>query len=206
MEQYCGAEAVVTIEKDRVVKTRLPKAYRLPALDAALRKQRSRREARILRKLQGVIRVPAVLDENVDTLVLERIHGEPLKGHITPARCRHAGQLVGKMHAARIIHGDLTTSNLMVEHGAGKKLSKGPKETEKTDEAEQIALVDFGLSYPSHKLEDMATDVHVFEQLVPAACFDAFWKGYGKNQPQAADVQKRLEKLKNRGRYKNKSG
>jgi len=189
MDQYHGAEATVRIEKDRVIKTRLPKAYRLPALDAALRKQRTRREARLLRKLHSIIRVPAVLEESGDKLILERIHGEPLKRHVSPTRCLACGQTVGKMHAAQIIHGDLTTSNLMLEHPNQK--------------TERIALVDFGLSFPSHKLEDMATDVHVLEELVPKECFEAFWKGYESTQPTAAEVSKRLEKLKSRGRYRN---
>lgn len=176
------------LEKDHAVKTRLPKAYRLPQVDAALRKQRTRREARILRKLFSVIRVPAVLEETADTLVLERIHGEPLKHHLTPERCRHAGTIVGKMHSAQIIHGDLTTSNFLVENAGQKN--------------EQIALLDFGLSFPSHKLEDMATDVHVFEELVPADCFEAFRAGYSKTQLKAYDVWNRLRKLKTRGRYR----
>ncbi len=195
MDQYQGAEATVRIEKDHVVKTRLPKAYRLPALDAALRKQRTRREARLLRRLHSIIRVPAVLEENGDTLVLEKIDGEALKRHVTQARCEQTGVLVGKMHAAQNIHGDLTTSNILVEHIGKQGGTKGK-------DGEQIALVDFGLSYPSHKLEDFATDVHVFEELVTEECFTAFWKGYETTQPKAAEVAKRLEKLKNRGRYR----
>lgn len=187
--EFQGAEATVRLEKNRVVKTRLPKAYRLPVLDAALRKQRTRREARLLRKLYTIIRVPAVLEEKGDTLVLEKIHGEPLKRHVTPSRCQKTGALVGRMHAAQIVHGDLTTSNLMLEN-PGKK-------------DERIALLDFGLSFPSHKLEDMATDVHVFEELVSTDCFDAFWKGYQSTQPKAGDVHARLQKLKSRGRYRN---
>ncbi|MBI5226690.1 Kae1-associated serine/threonine protein kinase [Candidatus Micrarchaeota archaeon] len=188
MQLYRGAEALVTIEKDRVIKTRLAKAYRLPQLDAALRKQRSRREARLLRKLHTIIRVPKVLDETDDSLILEKIHGEPLKHHLTANRCEKAGFAVGKMHAAQLIHGDLTTSNLLVEHPGQKD--------------EQIVLIDFGLSYPSHKTEDMATDLHVFEELVPKDCFEAFWKGYEKSQQNAQDVGTRLEKLKTRGRNK----
>jgi len=188
MKEFRGAEALVTIHGDRVVKQRLPKAYRLPEVDAALRKQRSRREARLLRKLHSTIRVPAVLEEKDDTLVLERIHGAALKQHLDVRHCHNVGELVGRMHAQNVIHGDLTTSNLLLEH-AGKK-------------DERIALVDFGLAYPSHKLEDMATDVHVFEELVPAECFKEFWKGYETTNPKAPDVHGRLEKLKGRGRYR----
>lgn len=188
MDPFHGAEARVTFHAERVVKTRVPKAYRLPQVDAFLRKQRSRREARLLRKLHPIIRVPAVLEKDGDTLVLERIQGDALKRHVTPTRCRHAGELVGTMHAVNVIHGDLTTSNLMLENPNQK--------------TERIALLDFGLAYPSHKLEDMATDVHVFEELVTTECFTAFWTGYEKTNPKADDVHARLEKLKGRGRYR----
>lgn len=178
-----GAEAVVSKKNGRIVKHRLPKKYRLPELDEKIRKFRTKREARILQRLSSVIHVPKVLHQGVDTLELEFIEGKPLKHVLTLTHCRLTGQCVGKMHAARVIHGDLTPSNVLVEKSG-------------------VCLVDFGLAYSSHKLEDFATDVHVFEELVPKNCFDAFWQGYKKSVPHASDVKKRLEKLKGRGRYR----
>ncbi|MBI4360535.1 Kae1-associated serine/threonine protein kinase [Candidatus Micrarchaeota archaeon] len=181
-----GAEAVVTKKGEVIVKHRLPKKYRLPELDEKIRKFRTKREARILQRLSSVIRVPKVLHQGADVLELEFIHGELLKKGLNSVNCRLTGQCVGKMHAAHVIHGDLTPSNVLVErHG--------------------VCLVDFGLAYSSHKLEDFATDVHVFEELVSPECFDAFWHGYQTVMPQANDVQKRLEKIKGRGRYRKAS-
>ncbi len=180
-----GAEATIWEDSGRIVKQRLPKKYRLPALDASLTKQRIRREARLLRKLRGSVRVPDVLEEAADSIVLEKIDGVPLKQCESPKLCEKAGESVGKMHSLEVVHGDLTTSNLFVErHGSA------------------IVLLDFGLAYSSHKLEDFATDLHVFEELVSEECFEAFCRGYAKTQNRAEEVFARLGKLHGRGRYK----
>ncbi len=183
MKTIQGAEASVSIEELRVVKTRVPKAYRLPELDARIRKQRTRREAKMLQRLSGVIAVPRVFQSTDDTLELSRMAGIPLKEALTLDACQDAGTTVGKMHAHGVVHGDLTTSNFLVENG-------------------EVALVDFGLSFSSDKPEDFASDVHVFEELVPDDCFRAFWRGYEKINPKAKDVFSRLEKLRKRGRYR----
>ncbi|MDP2717131.1 MAG: KEOPS complex kinase/ATPase Bud32 [Candidatus Micrarchaeota archaeon] len=178
-----GAEAVLTKKGDTILKHRLAKGYRLPELDEKIRKFRTRREARILRKLSGRVNVPRVLEEGADTLVLEFITATPLRDALTAAHCQKTGEQVGAMHAMGVIHGDLTPSNVLV--------------------AEKVVLVDFGLAYSSTKLEDFATDLHVFEELVSADHFAAFFNGYAEKNPQAADVRARLEKLKTRGRYRN---
>ena len=92
MKTLTGAEAVVFEKNGRIHKKRLPKTYRLPQLDAMLRKQRSRREAKILQRLSGIIRVPLLLEQTEDTLVLEKIHGVPLKDKLTASFCRKTGQ------------------------------------------------------------------------------------------------------------------
>lgn len=178
-----GAEAVIHKKGEVIVKHRLQKRYRLPELDEKIRFQRTKREAKLLHRLQGVIRVPNVLYQGKDVLELEFIHGQPLKHALTPSNCRRVGESVGKLHSAKVVHGDLTPSNVLVEENG-------------------VCLVDFGLAFSSHKLEDFATDVHVFEELVPGNCFQAFWQGYQKAMPQAGDVLARLKKLKARGRYK----
>ncbi|MBI5036718.1 Kae1-associated serine/threonine protein kinase [Candidatus Micrarchaeota archaeon] len=210
-----GAEAVLFESEGGVVKHRLAKGYRLKELDLLLRKRRTRREARILRKLQGIVRVPRVLEETGDKIVLEKINGVPLKDclersgcselcddfleiiasnclqqprtdwEFSERLCRETGELVGKMHSAQIVHGDLTTSNFLVS-------------------PDGVVAIDFGLSYVSHKQEDFATDLHVFEEIVPEKCFTAFSEGYKKTNPKAKEVFTRLEKLHRRGRYKKK--
>ncbi|HLD76039.1 MAG TPA: KEOPS complex kinase/ATPase Bud32 [Candidatus Norongarragalinales archaeon] len=183
MKTIQGAEATVSIEDFRVVKTRVPKAYRLPELDGRIRKLRTRREAKTLQRLRGIIRVPQVFSATDDTLELEKIEGVCLKDALNLSSCEKAGQAVGTMHAHGVVHGDLTTSNVLVEN-------------------DSVALVDFGLSFSSHKAEDFAADVHVLEELVPFDCFEAFWRGYEKTNPNAKMVFASLEKLRKRGRYR----
>lgn len=181
-----GAEAVLLDDGEAIVKHRLAKGYRLPALDLEIRKKRTRREARILRKLQGIVRVPRVLEETEDTLVLEKIEGKQLKKVITPELCEKTGELVGRMHSAQVVHGDLTTSNFLVS-------------------SDGIVAIDFGLAYASRKPEDFATDLHVFEEVVTPECMVAFLEGYVKTNAKTKEVLARLEKLKKRGRYKQKA-
>ncbi|KAF4622128.1 hypothetical protein D9613_009468 [Agrocybe pediades] len=65
-------------------------------------------------------------------------------------------QLIGtelaKMHLADIIHGDLTTSNMML------------RRTSAEDAGPELVLIDFGLSYHSTLIEDKAVDLYVLER------------------------------------------
>ena len=47
-----GAEAVIFLDKDRIVKDRIKKSYRLKVIDDNLRKARTKREAKLLKKLE----------------------------------------------------------------------------------------------------------------------------------------------------------
>ena len=58
------------------------------------------------------------------------------------------GDLVGQVHAAGFVHGDLTTSNFLFD----EKNSK-------------ISIIDFGLSTTSNKEENRAVDLHVLEKV-----------------------------------------
>ncbi len=58
------------------------------------------------------------------------------------------GAAIGKMHDAEIIHGDLTTSNLMV----------------KGDGQHTVVLIDFGLGMMKPTIEDKAVDLYVLER------------------------------------------
>ena len=58
---------------------------------------------------------------------------------------RQIGQSVGKLHESNVVHGDLTTSNLILR---GK----------------EVVLIDFGLGSVSHSEEDMAVDLYVLER------------------------------------------
>jgi serine/threonine protein kinase len=63
------------------------------------------------------------------------------------AWAKEVGVVIGKMHDADVVHGDLTTSNIMIRDADGKAV-----------------LIDFGLSTVSTVLEDKAVDLYVLER------------------------------------------
>lgn len=70
------------------------------------------------------------------------------------------GLELAKMHEADIIHGDLTTSNMMLR-------SRGPSSNGKTSvdlDHDEVVLIDFGLSSVSAFPEDKAVDLYVLER------------------------------------------
>ena len=189
IEEARGAEAVVTIGREAVEKQRLPKRYRVPSLDARLIAERTRAEARIISLARRAgVPTPVIRDVHGGTLVMERVEGPLLKEVLTPGNVREAGRMVGKLHAAGIIHGDLTTSNIIVRGGT-------------------CVLIDFGLALVSSEIEARGVDIHVFFQTLESTTPDhrplleAFVDGYAAEFPGSADVLGREQEIGHRGRY-----
>ncbi|KAH7101601.1 kinase-like domain-containing protein [Auriculariales sp. MPI-PUGE-AT-0066] len=61
------------------------------------------------------------------------------------------GKEIGKLHLADIVHGDLTTSNMILRDRA-------------EDTPAELTLIDFGLSFTSTLVEDKAVDLYVLER------------------------------------------
>ncbi len=187
-----GAEAKIYRSGDKIIKERVRKNYRLPEIDLKLRKERTRAEARLIRALERAgVNVPAVLNEDDASMVLELefIDGEKIRDYIERTGdteiCKQIGLLADKMHSAGIVHGDLTTSNLILK---GKK----------------VYLIDLGLGDFSSRIEDKAVDLHLFKECLVSkhhkiweSCWKSFVEGY-KN----SDVLNRLRQVEARGRYK----
>lgn len=185
-----GAEAVVLIEEDRVIKTRLKKDYRIKELDERLRTERTRAEAKIMSEARRLgIPTPIIYDVGRFDLVMEVIKGPPLKDVIDEEKARMAGVLVGRLHKGGIVHGDLTTSNMLVACG-------------------RIYLIDFGLSFWDEMLESRGVDVHVFYQTIVSShreherLMAAFAEGYRSSFDGADAVLERVREIEYRGRYK----
>ena len=186
-----GAEATIFLDDGKVIKKRLKKNYRIAAIDNSLRKSRTRREAKILEKID----IPApnlISDDREETIEMEYIKGKPGKELLDekPKLAEEIGCKVAKMHNAGIIHGDLTTSNMMMR--------------------EEIIFIDFGLSFFSDKIEDKAVDIHLLRQALESKhhtiwkeAYDWFLKGY-KSVNKFESIMKRLEKVESRGRHKKK--
>lgn len=184
-----GAEAVITLEDGVVRKWRLPKSYRLPALDERIRQERTIREARITSdaRRHGVL-TPIICDVSRFELKMEHIKGDKLKDVISPELSRKVGEMVGKLHKGGIVHGDLTTSNMILVD-------------------DQICLIDFGLSFYERSVEAQGVDVHVYFQTLesthdrPEELIEAFRKGYIQVYPEGKSVLERVKEIKARGRY-----
>ena len=198
MEQIIqqGAEAVLIRKDSLLLKRRTKKSYRLPILDEKIRKQRTKKEARLLEKAHKLIPVPKIqkVDEKTKEIDMEYIEGKKLSENLSTMKnaakiCKQIGQNIAKLHDAGIIHGDLTTSNMIY---AGNK----------------VYFIDFGLGFESNKLEDKAVDLHLIKEALEARHFEhaeSFWKaileGYTISKHYEATLQ-RLKAVEKRGRYK----
>lgn len=191
-----GAEAILIQKGDVVLKRRVEKGYRLKELDEKIRKLRTRGEAKILEKAAKLIPVPAVkkVDEGKKEIDIEFIEGLKLSDNLDSMEnwkevCEAIGENIAKLHDEGIIHGDLTTSNMI--------WSKG-----------NLYFIDFGLGFQNGKVEDKAVDLYLIKEALEAKHFAKFeeyfkavLKGYGTSKNHK-EVLNRLEKVEKRGRYK----
>ena len=184
-----GAEAVVEIGEADVVKRRTSKRYRNPGLDRRLIVERTRAEARLIAAARRAgVPTPVIRDVTADTIVMERVTGEVLKYVATPENVARAGEAVGRLHGAGIVHGDLTTSNMIVRDG-------------------RCVLIDFGLASTSSEVEARGVDLHVFFQTLESTTENyeglkaAFVEGYTAAFRGAEEVLAREHEVELRGRY-----
>ncbi|MBW2981452.1 Kae1-associated serine/threonine protein kinase [Candidatus Woesearchaeota archaeon] len=192
-----GAEATILLDGTAIVKDRVKKNYRLPEIDEKLRKARTRREAKVLDKLKAIdFPAPRLMDmcDKAMQLRMDMIQGNKIRDILyrdPVALSEEIGKKIGILHQNDIIHGDLTTSNMILE--------------------KEIKFIDFGLSFFSTKVEDKAVDLHLLRQALESKhhqiwekCFEAALKGYKQGYPQYKEVISRLEKVESRGRNKGK--
>ncbi len=195
-ELASGAEAIIFLKENKgsvsVVKDRVPKRYRHPELDAELRRSRTRREANIIGKVP--VPKPRVLDTDREAIIeMEFIDGTQLKQLLDTniAWAQTVGEQLAELHDHNIIHGDLTTSNMIVR-------------------GDELVFIDFGLSFTSHDAEDKAVDIHLFKQALESKhykiydkAYRAFLKGY-RTSKNATAILDRLQVVERRGRNKAK--
>jgi len=190
-----GAEAKLYQDGNTLIKDRIPKSYRIEILDRKIRRFRTRREAKLLQTVK--INVPKVLnvDEQNMKITMEFLEGDLLKDvlDILPLKksleiCKKIGIEVSNLHSQDIIHGDLTTSNMILKDN-------------------KVYFIDFGLGLFSSKIEDKAVDIRVLKQALESKHYKNFEKYYStilKNY-EHEDVIKRLETVEKRGRYKKRN-
>ncbi len=194
-----GAEAKILLNENQnlIIKDRIKKSYRIKEIDEKIRKQRTKAEKKLLEKASKIINAPdpfplkefnkiempfidgKKLSENLDSFTLEE----------QKEICKAIGEQIAKLHDADIIHGDLTTSNMILKGNL-------------------IYFIDFGLGYISKKTEDKAVDLHLLKQALEAKhfkhweiLFEQVLNGY-KSCNESSKVLERLKAVEKRGRYK----
>jgi len=135
-----GAEAKIILSNNFVIKDRLPKSYRLPELDEKIRKRRTKSEAKLLIKASEIINSPKpFFIPDFYKIKMPFIDGKKLSEYLDnfplakqKQICKKIGESIAKLHDKDIIHGDLTTSNMiLVKRNKKLKTNKFKKQLAK---------------------------------------------------------------------------
>lgn len=204
-----GAEARLRVGtflggKKAVLKERFAKKYRHPDLDAKLTKDRFRGEVRSLVRCKTIpgLRTPTLyfVDQDRSLFVMEFVEGMTCRDFIKTNRedeskltglATSIGRLIGTLHTNNLIHGDLTTSNMMVEPEGG------------------LCLIDFGLGYVDGSQEDKGVDLYVLERALTSThpgtefMFKEILSAYQaeiKDKKVRAEIIRKYEEIRMRGR------
>jgi len=201
-----GAEACLYLAdwhgRKVIMKKRLPKNYRVSALDVQIRAYRTIHEPQLMHEAKKAgVPTPTIylVDTKNATIIMEFIEGEQVKQLLTKVSesqrqmlCRRIGELIGRLHKNGIIHGDLTTSNMIQNH-EGK-----------------IFFVDFGLGEKTKELEARGVDLHLMKRALQSThfqfaeeCFKAVIEGYASilGTEDVKSVLEKIREIERRGRY-----
>ncbi|HEC94953.1 MAG TPA: Kae1-associated serine/threonine protein kinase [Thermoplasmatales archaeon] len=200
---YRGAEAEIILSswfgREVVKKRRIPKGYRLSEIDRKLRSHRTKEEAKLMFEARrSGVPVPIIYDVHLEesTITMEYLKGRRVKELIPELsdRKRHSlcysiGENVAKLHNHDIIHGDITTSNMVFVDG-------------------RVHFIDFGLGEINREVEAKGVDLHVLMEAFSSAhsrypeCFDYVFEGYEDTfNGDVKEVKKKIDDIIKRGRY-----
>jgi len=190
-------EAVDWYGKAAIRKVRIPKSYRIEQLDKILRARRTRQEVEILHTAKlGGADCPVVYfaDPISSEIIMEFVSGTLLRNLEGPNKpiFQDVGKYTGKLHRSGIIHGDLTTKNMILS-------------------GDRLVFIDFGLAFFSNRTEDRAEDFHLLKQVLKTensqkkalSEFEAALRGYAEilGEKQVRLVKSQIAKIELRGRY-----
>jgi len=201
-----GAEASLFLAdwhgRKVIMKKRLPKKYRLSKLDKQIRTYRTIHEPQLMHEAKRAgVPTPTIflVDVKSVTIIMEFIEGKQVKQLLSEVSkserhhlCLKIGKLIGRLHEYGIIHGDLTTSNMI-------------KNSE-----EKIFFVDFGLGEKRKEREARGVDLHLMKRALQSThfrfaeeSFNAVIKGYSKvlDTENVKNVLDKIKEIERRGRY-----
>ena len=140
-----------------------------------------------------------MVDPRNTTIIMEYIEGKQLKQlfNAIPSDkrqniCFRIGELVSMLHERGLVHGDLTTSN-MIQQPEGN-----------------IVFLDFGLGEKTNELEAKGVDLHLMKRALQSThyefaedCFNSVMKGYSKGltSDMLEDILRKIGEIERRGRY-----
>ena len=201
-----GAEADLFLSKlgswDVVVKQRVRKDYRNPVLDDRIRRERTAREATALHEAKKAgVRAPSVLAVDLDrhSITMTRVVGllardnlDKMSPETSTRVLQELGRQIGLLHMEGIVHGDLTTSNIIISEG------------------DIPFTLDFGMSSRSFETEDRGVDLHLLKRSIatshtvnPDHCAKAVLRGYrvSAGLREAGLSFRKAAEIARRGRY-----
>ena len=202
---FLGAESTIfQIEqwgRDFVLKWRQPKPYLLDEIDRLLRMTRTSKECKMLNfvRIAGVP-TPSVysVDLSRHTILMDFIPGKQLKQLVTEVSreelqnlSKSFGRLIALLHNKNVVHGDPTTSNVIV------------------DPTSKLWMVDFGLAEWNATEEMKGVDLHLIRRTFETTHWDiqdimleSTLEGYTNSLVESADgIIARMEEIRERGRY-----
>jgi len=185
-----------------VLKKRLPKEYRHVTLDEQIRTYRTVHESQLMHEAKEAgVPTPKIflIDVKNTTIIMEFIEGKQIKLLLNDLSeierrnlCFGIGQLIAKLHKKGVIHGDLTTSN-MIMNANGK-----------------VFFVDFGLGEKSEELEARGVDLHLMKRALESthyqfaeSCYKSVIDGYGSllSSKELQNILEKIKEIERRGRY-----
>jgi TP53 regulating kinase-like protein len=202
---YKGAEAEIYLQswlgEPAIRKSRTIKPYRIPALDESIRQTRTAHEANMMQEARRLgVPVPTIrhVDLHSSTLIMDYVNGPTLKEelfHLPLSQCRMRcialGGLLGEMHEGGVVHGDMTISNVLSEHG-------------------RLFLIDFGLGGLSKEIEDRGVDLLLLSRAIKSTHYaihvpmlKAVINGYSTSAGKKTrkEVVEKMREIERRGRY-----
>jgi TP53 regulating kinase-like protein len=199
-----GAEADIWLDPDwngvkAIIKRRGEKRYRVPELDKEIRRSRTTREASIIhRAKEAGVPTPLIFQVSPEeaTIVMELVEGEKVRDIVDrlgddkrTSLFKVIGEKAGLLHGAGMIHGDLTTSNIIRSTG-------------------RVVFIDFGLGEMSTETEKRGVDLNLMHRMLTSThfehteeLFEAFTEGYRSTLEEADEALERMVEIARRGRY-----
>jgi TP53 regulating kinase-like protein len=201
---YQGAEAKICVSEymgnNVVQKRRIPKKYRIKNIDDRLISSRTKEEAKLMIEARNHgVSVPVIYDVDLENgiITMDYLKGKRIKDILNDLTeeerkeiCNKIGNSIAKFHNNDIIHGDITTSNMILFD-------------------DKIHFIDFGLGEKNTEIEAKGVDLHVLMEAIESThskyskCFEYVLEGYKKELKEDANlVIKKVEDIVKRGRYR----